>query len=198
VIRLLVVGDGERDAAVVPRLVEGILALRLETETRRWARLHGNGRGYAKKFQFAAREARDLGVQGLVAVVDADREGPGRRLKELKAGREADRQKLSFPAALGEANPHLEAWLLDDPTAVREELRLPATHDIPSVRKVTSPKETIDSLMETAGFRQRERLGALAAIAVRVDPNRCQHGKETGYDAFLKDVKSEIAPLAGP
>ncbi len=51
--RLLFVGDGERDAATVPHIVARILDTQVEPVTQHWARLNGAGRGYQKKVRFA-------------------------------------------------------------------------------------------------------------------------------------------------
>ena len=61
-IRLLFVGDGERDAATIPRIVEIILSTSVGEEFRSWARLHSSPRGYKRKLLFASRQARDAGI----------------------------------------------------------------------------------------------------------------------------------------
>ena len=115
-IKLFFVGDGPRDEAVVPHLVAKILALdALQSGFSPWASLHKKSKGYARKLRFAIRQARDQNALGLVATVDSDESGRSGRLNQLRDGRDEDRQSAPpFPTSLGEAIPHLEAWLLDD------------------------------------------------------------------------------------
>lgn len=194
--RLLFVGDGEREAQTIPFLVEGILDSPVEAETRQWARLHSiAGRGYDRKMLFSLRQARNLSVCGLVATVDRDRDKPHRRLDQLKKGLEADREShTSIPTALGEAVPHGEAWLLDDSVAVRDVLGLPAGVKIPAVGRV-DPKATLNDLISHSSFAS-DHVTALRDIARAVDVSRCKRAKKTGLAAFAKEVKSELGPLA--
>ena len=207
--RLLFVGDGDRDGATVPGLVERILGAEITGEVLSWKeiRLQPKSapralRGYASKLMYAVRAARSRRLDGVVATVDTDATKPRSRLAKLKKGRDLDREKAPpLPTALGEANPHGEAWLLDDPVAVRKALELPADVPIPTVPKSDGPKKALNKLMdqsprETAtGDRIQELLGA---IAVNVTPNRCAHAQETGFDAFSKDVRDELGGIAHP
>ena len=55
---------------------------------------------------------------------------------ELREARERDRmERPPFPTAFGEADPHGEAWLLDDPTAIRDALELDPEVEIPTLSK---------------------------------------------------------------
>src|SRR5436305_6917758 len=116
-LNLLFVGDGPRDEAVVPRLVERILNVDVTGEFEPWKELHlhGSGKGLGKKLLYMLRRARDRGAAGVVATVDADKFTKKDKLTDLKGARNKDRESgHTTPAALGEAIPHLEAWLLDD------------------------------------------------------------------------------------
>lgn len=209
-IRLLFVGDGDRDAATVPPLVEEILGLGVTAVTRSWNQklhLHGKSapqapRGYARKLVYAVRAARSRRLDGVVATVDTDAEEPRSRLAKLQEGRDLDREKApSLPTALGEANPHSEAWLLDDHVAVREALGLQRDVPIPTVRDTDDPKGALNELMDQSpreigsGDRYQQLLGAIAA---KVTPKRCAHAKKTGFDAFIKDVRDELGRIAHP
>lgn len=196
-IRLLFVGDGPSDAAVNPRLVENMLGVPIAATPDSWARLHDSRRGYDRRLLFAVRRARDLGLQGVVATIDKDK-SPGReRLRALEAGRVRDRETAApLPAALGCADPHAEAWLLDDPVAVSRVFQV-AANAVPNVRKVRSPKDEIAHL-HAGSSRAEETLRAiLVEIAQALDPRHCQHKRETGFAAFEKEVRQEIGPLAG-
>lgn len=86
-IRLLFVGDGERDAATNPHLVATITGADIEPTAIPWPRLHSAGHGFDRKLLFAIRQARQDGLQGVVATIDKDK-SPGRdRLRDLEAGR---------------------------------------------------------------------------------------------------------------
>lgn len=192
--RLLFVGDGEREAQTVPLLVEGILETSIEAETRPWARLQGPGHGYKKKMQYALRQARALRVPGLVATVDRDTDKPHRRLNELREGSSKDQEKNPpIPTALGEAVPHGEAWLLDDAVAVRAVLGLPSSAKSQAGGKV-DPKATLNGLISNSSFVS-DHMTALRDIARAVDVSRCKGAKKTGLAAFAKEVKSELGPL---
>ncbi len=196
VIRFLCVGDGDRDRVAVPPLVEGILGCGVEADFEPWARLHQGGKGLVRRLGFAVRQARSRRHDALVAVVDADRSPPRKKLKELRERRDEERQNHPpFPTALGEAVPHLEAWLLDDPVAVREALALPATAQIPTVRQTQSPKQALDGLISTSLPFADRRMDGLRAIAELIEPDRCQHKDETGFDSFRRDVTDELAGL---
>jgi len=115
-IRLLFVGDGERDAATNSHLVTVITGAQVIPTTKPWARLNQTGRGYDLKLLFAILQARQDGLDGVVAAVDRDTSRGRDRLRELQAARTKDREKYApLPTALGVADPHAEAWLLDDP-----------------------------------------------------------------------------------
>ena len=195
-IHLYFVGDGERDAKMLPRLVERILETSVNETTTAWARLHKKGRRtYGRKLVFAIRQAIAGGADGLVVVVDRD-EAPARmNLRQLQMARDEDRESVLFPAALGEANPHIDAWILDDPVALRRTLNLPNDTQIPTVRKSKYPKDIINEFVELSP-RPEPLLNVLADIARQIDTGRCVHKKETGFEAFEKDVAAELGHLA--
>jgi hypothetical protein len=155
-IRLLFVGDGDRDAATNPHLVERLISKPVTPAAIPWPRLNRAGRGYDRKLLFALRHARDAGLAGVVATIDQDK-SPGReRLRSMEAARARDRETAApLPTALGCADPHAEAWLLDDPVAVRAALRLDTRALIPNVRKTKSPKGEI-ALLHARSTRSHE------------------------------------------
>lgn len=195
-IRIFFAGDGPRDEATVPPLVRSILSTEVESAGfSPWARLNGAGRGYQKKVRFATLQAIDARAAALVAVVDRDKAEAGHRMDALRAARDADRtKKPAFPTAFGEANPHGEAWLLDDPVAVREALGLNSEDEIVSVKRTKDPKGILDALIEKSRHRGHSR-EALAEIATRVNPSRCQHPDHTGFREFTDELHLELGPL---
>ena len=194
-IRLLFVGDGERDAAMNPPLVQTIAGFPILPSFRPWPRLHGTGRGYDRKLLFALGKARREDLQGIVATVDRDKSPHSERLGSMKAARERDRAtRPPLPTALGCADPHAEAWLLDDPQAVRKTLKLPVTVAIRSVLKIKDPKRELGKL-QAKSPRDEAPKAIMAEIAAALDPGRCKHGKRTGFESFVAEVRGEIAPL---
>ncbi len=131
-----------------------------------------------------------------VATVDADKAPQRERLRELQTARDDDRAKApSFPTALGEADPHAEAWLLDDPDAVRQVMRLGPDVAVPTVRQSRHPKQTLEDLRVQGEHGFDHVLKILAVIVREVRPARCQHATETGIKAFADDVRCELQPI---
>ncbi len=195
-ISLLFVGDGERDAATVPHLVMRILGAEVEPVTRNRAHLHQAGKGYQKKVRFALLQALDAGAAGLIAVVDRDKSQHGEKLKQLRAAREKVRmEKPPFPMAFGEASPHGEAWLLDDPAAIRDALGLDVDAEIVAISRTRDPKSVLNDLIGRSNREGTEILAVLTGIARLVDPERCFHASHTGFRDFVEDVRTEIGPL---
>ena len=195
---LLFIGDAKRDAVTVPRLVERILGVSVNEETRDWPRLHEAKDGIHRKLKYMIRLAQDRRVQGLVATLDHDKEKKRRaRLHAMQEVRENERtQGNQLPMALGKAIPHGEAWLLDDRVAVREALGLPADAQIPTVRKAKDPKKALEQLLADSKRADGLPRAVWPDIARNVDPKRCAHSKLTGFKAFADDVRSELGPLA--
>jgi len=193
VIHLWFVGDGDLDGIMVPRLVERTLGVPVREEVRRWPRLHG--RGYEKKLRFATLQAEDGGAGGLVATVDADRNPE--RIRTLRAARDSQRTIApSFPTALGQAEPHGEAWLLDDDVAVRTALRLPGDTEVPSVRHANTPKENLQRLHAMSTRAGEPLRDIYRDIAASVEIARCRRPRDTGFKSFADDVRAELASLS--
>jgi hypothetical protein len=190
--QLLLVGDGPRDGAAVPHLVEGVLSRPFEHEFTAWREIRLSGKGYGRKLLYLIRRARDHSADGVVATVDADKDPPRMKLRTLQAARDADRQSNPpFPIALGEAIPHLEAWLLDDAEAVREVLQLPNTESIPNVARTKDPKNSLNALIGSSDDVD-DLLTTLSEIARRVRQVRCAHANGTGFSSFYSDVQAEF------
>ena len=203
--RIRVIGDGPHEQRVLPILLRRILAREVECETRdAWQHIHqksitiGTHRlaGYAYRLYAAIRLAESKGLHGVAAVVDADKDGPHARFKQLTLARDAIRhESVLMPVAVGEAIPHGEAWLLDDPAAVREALGLPSGHDIPNVAKCPSPKDALQKL-HSGGPRCGDLPRDIrTSIAERLEEQRCNHAEQTGFGPFVREVRSELAPL---
>ena len=190
--KLLIVGDGERDGASIPPLVSTILGHPIAWQFERWPRLQK--KGLDRKLLYSKIQAEDRKLDGLVAVVDADQRMRSKKIKTLIAARAEMRQSAPpFPTALGEAVPNGDAWLLDDPVAVCDALQLDRNTPIAVVTKVADPKPELEALISTSSRAGEELLQILAAIAGLVQIERCRHAADTGFEAFAKDVASELA-----
>jgi hypothetical protein len=195
VIHLLFVGDGLLDAAVVPNIVATVTGSEVRADARHWARLHGSGKGYRKKLRFAVRQAQANKWQGLVATIDADRDGLN-RLRQLRDERVVLREaEQPYPVAIGCADPHLEAWLIDDPVAVRIGLALERDAPVPNVRDCASPKGALEQLHRNSPRNGDSRQDVWGEIAIELERNRCPHATETGFSAFAQDLTDELGPL---
>lgn len=200
---VLFVGDGERDAVTVPPLVEKILGVGCGETSIRWARLHGTrrgrepSRGYEAKLNFAIRQAKDQRADGLVATIDRDRDERNERIASLEIARESLRASAHYvPTAIGQAIPHGEAWLLDDPSAVREAMKLMSDQSIPSVNRTKNPKSELERVLSESPRRHEKPLHVWADIASLIDITRLQHARDTGFAVFADDVRREIGPIA--
>lgn len=195
---ILVVGDGPRDQSALPNLVCRILEANVDTEYNDWhdiRYLKGKGSIYARKLKYLTRRARADDFVALAIVVDTDKSQRKDKLRELREGREDDRQQNPpFPTAVGEANPHFDVWLLDDAVAVRDALGLAGDCQIPNAIKIDNPKAALTELINQSEIEFEHVSDALAEIAQRLTVNRCVHHKETGFGDFEQDVRDEIKP----
>ncbi len=195
-IQLHFVGDGDRDAVTVPELVQKILGCKIGERSQPWARLHDAGRGYERKLRFAMISAQADGADGLVVTIDRDKDHKGERIERLRQGRlDARNRNLKIPTALGQAIPHGEAWLLDDPVAVKTTLELPESVETPSVLKTKSPKTAMESMLAGSRRAGQRPLQVWADIAEKIELSRYQHAQETGFKQFAEDVESELRGL---
>lgn len=199
-LRLLIVGEGPRDEACVPRLVELILETTVDSSFEPWVRLHRKGarQGLGRKLLYSMRQLKDRGLQALIATANSDRPGSSGKLKELAEARAAEKAAgKAVPTALGAAIPHVEAWLIDDRAAVRQALHLPtdlSDLEIPSPTTVLHPQDELDGLIAQSDPRIPV-IEALARIAAALEIERCENAVATGFSAFCADVQAELAPL---
>jgi hypothetical protein len=84
---------------------------------------------------------------------------------------------------------------LDDEVAVRTAMNLTRSVNIPSVRKVTSPKETLESLLRCSDRAEELPRIVWPDVAVQLEISRCQRASYTGFEKFVCDVREEIGSL---
>ena len=200
-LKLVIVGDGPRDGFTLPPLIGTILGRPVEPLFRDW---HYVGFGDGVRLQGLKSARRKLGFllaavvtdghDGLVVVTDRDTDGRRDKLRELQGWRDrvrTDPDFFSVPIGLGEANRHVEAWLLDDWQAMQQVCGLPADAAIPGA-DCREPKAELDALIYGAGFTLES---GLAAVAIAVAPDRCRRPQTTGLKQFADDLRSEFARL---
>lgn len=188
------VGEGNNDELVVPIVLQkhGLNCEKSDFVT--WKSLHQrNRRGFRKKAKFAFILARLQGVEGVVITLDADNQPA--RLNELKAARDEDRADVAnqrIRIVVGQANPELEAWLLDDSEAVKSGLSLSAQTQVQSPKDVPDVKAALDQLFRESNLAEC-REDCLAAVAGQVRLANSRDPKTTGLSAFLEDAKAELS-----
>jgi hypothetical protein len=194
-IRILFVCDGPRDEAALPHLVATILSTDVDSSAIPSMHL-GRGGGAKRKLEFALTFAQKRQAVSLVFVVDRDKAPKGERLRALREARDAERmENPPFPTALGEADPHGDAWLLDDPVAVRKALGIDNNVKIVTVRQTNSPKSVLDDLIRSSEHCDSDLMETLGKIAQLLSYGRCVHKHETGFERWVAEVQSELGPL---
>jgi hypothetical protein len=193
-ISIYLIGDGPRDQSTVPPLLETITGDSVQVRFTTWKELPlQHGSGYLRRLMLALAQARDFGDDAVVAVIDQDMQPQSQGLRAMREARSKDRQFFApLPTAVGEAIPHGEAWLLDDPHGVRFALQLASSEPIPSLSRCEYPKTEIDRLIDLSPFSDQDRLENLARIARETNPRRCQHAKVTGLHQFVEEVNGEL------
>lgn len=186
-------GEGATDKQIIPILLGSHNIDVQQSDFVTWKSLHLRGRkGFKKKVKLAIGLARLAGLEGLIATLDADKQ-PDRikRLKEARNEDRDDRSKLRFPVVIGQANPELEAWLLDDTHAVKNGLRLSAQTKVPSPDKVPDVKLALEQLIHDSSI-ETNSVG-LVSIAELVTCKTSRNPDKTGLRSFIDDARNELA-----
>lgn len=191
--KLYFVGDGPRDAEVVPHIVVHVTGRKFTRKYMSWKDITLHGRGFDKKLKVSLAAARNEDYDGVVATVDRDKDRKKDRLRRLQQVRAVDRTNptnIPMPVALGEADPHLESWLLDDNLAVKTVLQIQSTKSIPTIPH-KDPKGALNKLI-IESLRQEKANDLLGEIASILEPSRCRHSSTTGLKQFVDDVRREF------
>ena len=187
----LFLGEGPNDKLIVPIILEVHNIEIVQSDFKTWKSIHGRGlRGFKKKAMFAIKLARLDGKKGLVATLDADNQP--NRIKDLDAARKEDRENLSthpILVVIGQANPEIEAWLLDDAEAVKKGLGISSEAKIPSPYRVSDVKVALDALFEESSIEGRAN--CLASVARQVQCERSRSPDKSGLRSFIEGAKTE-------
>lgn len=190
---LLFVADGPRDEGSLLGLVQKILGKVVSAKFSAWVHLRNSGRGFEKKLRFALALTRSQKLHGMVAAVDRDRDRKNQRrlaLKDCRSVLRGNGERL--PIVLGVADPHVDVWLLDDPTAVRAGLGFSTDHNVPNALRVSEPKSALNEFISNSPIRDDDIRVPLSRIAEQVRIERCLHADKTGYAEFHSDCLNEF------
>jgi hypothetical protein len=194
---LYYLADGPREESTVPAIVGHVCPDAITSLFTSWSDITlAKSSGYQRKLDFAIRTVLTEGWDGVVATVDCDKDKRGKKLAVLNSARSAHRDDTAVPQiriALGEAVPHFEAWLIDDPKAVRAGLGLDPSTEVPNVRDCAYPKTTIDELVRMSPHQHERSDSELRKeIAAAIDEERCNHRGETGFEAFMDELRENL------
>jgi hypothetical protein len=178
------VADGPRDAAMMPALLSNMAGKTVEVDFKPWKDIRVGG--YPRKVKWALRVALADSFHAVVLWADADAEGP-ERLRTLRDAVRADPTSTVVPTVVGVPDPHAEAWLLDDPVAVRAVLQLQPEHPVP--RAGPGSKALLNKLSEQSQ-RGLNGIPLMAALAETVKAERMLQPDATGFSAFEKSFQA--------
>ena len=182
------------DQGVVPILVYRLCGkpTTMRVKAKRFA--HLQGRKLWQKVCFAKRQANyNNGTRGAVFVLDT--EGDDKVVRTMAQGR--DHELPDFPMAIGAARPCIEAWLLADPSAIRE---------LPGRSRATEAVDSPESLPAPRVNRQHNPKTVLAAlgadskaqkdtIANKLDLSAARQRCSLSFEPFAAEVETLLQPL---
>ena len=205
--KVLVVGEGPHDQAVLPALVRKLCPQVEPAEFCRWTDVsrfgHGARKGLAGKVLAAILISHQRrGYEGTVCVVDRD--GDDTRAAALEQGRLAGLALVdsAHRAACGVAVESIEAWTLGAREALAEELSLP----VERLHRSYPAGVHVEQLKESSGkpeHRPKTLLGQLCqlanqtdcgdlrrSVAERVDPETLRTACPKGFAPFAESLRS--------
>lgn len=187
---------------VVPILVHTLCGKPAQMQVKRKASYLLQGKGLWQKVAFAKRQTHYNRSAAMVFVMDS--EGDEHELEtkrtELEKGR--DHEFREFPAAVGVAQPCIEAWLLADASAIRRAFDMPIGPAVPGEpEKCPAPcqsrRENPKALLARAvgsqkllSAREKDRIAA-GMSDMGVVREHCP----LGFAPFADEVEARIRPL---
>jgi hypothetical protein len=148
-----VFGEGKTDVATAADAEEprtGVVAILVHTLCGKPARMKVKrkafyllqGKGLWQKVAFAKRQAHYNRSAATVFVMDSEGDEDEAERKRTELGRGRDHEFPDFPAAVGVAQPCIEAWLLADASAIRRAFDMPAAPGVPAEpEKCPAPRQ---------------------------------------------------------
>ena len=151
---------------------------------------HGRKRGYFKRAIRWLLEARKRRVNGLVFLIDQDRDTE--RHEQLQRAQEWREPGDGFPRAMGVAVLRFDAWMLADETALNKVLQLQVqTQKDPEV--IRDPKDACASLLEQSAL-DLTQTAMYAELANQLDILVLESRCPAGFAPFSRRVRSILAP----
>jgi hypothetical protein len=208
-----VFGEGKTDVAASadpeePR--KGVVAIlvhtlcgeppRMRVKRKAFYLLHG--KGLWQKVAFAKRQAYYNRSAAAVFVVDSegDEQELNKKRTEMEKGR--DHEFPKFHAAVGVAQPCIEAWLLADASAIRRAFDMPAAPEVPAEpEKCPAPRQDEKDnpkaiLARVVGLNRKLSAGDNWRIAAEMkDMGLVRTRFATSFAPFADEVEARIRPL---
>jgi hypothetical protein len=162
-----------------------------------------HGKGWAKKVQFAKRQAYYNKSDGAVFVLDTEGEQKA-RMGELAEGRDSELPK--FPMAVGAPHPCIEVWLLADPAAIVKGMKLSDRPQIPDeLEALPAPckdrKRNPKVILAQCGGSKKSELTAAEKDRIAAEIRVLQRLRDrcpTSFAPFAEEVEKHILPLFSP
>ena len=208
-----IVGEGKTDigetsgaespsTGVLPILVHALCGKPQGMRVKRKRYEHLQKGSLERKANFARRQARYNGSDGVVFVVDSEGGEKERKDKKRDLERGRDTASDAVPMAIGVAHPCIEAWLLADPAAIRRACRLGSDPQVPSApEQLSAPRCDANQNPKTALRRAaRTRHPVEAAVMWRMaasiqDLDVLRNGCPLGFAPFAAEVGQRIRSL---
>lgn len=201
-------GDPEspEQLGALPRLVHRLLdnPESVEYECRSFKSVtHVPGKAtnkFARKVKRAIQDAKLEGYDGVVVVIDRDREPDRDRIDVLREGRDDMQADGYTPCAVGTAVEAFDAWMIVDGKAI-------SAADGDASISHTDP-EKLDRT-EGTGHHPKDRAARIfgtgrglgrtyAAVAAKVDIELLKRRCPQGFAPFAEEVAEHLVPLVSP
>jgi len=133
----------------------------------------------------------DSGVDMGIYCTDQDEATDSRRLL-IKTKIERTDAAFALKAAIGVPVPHIEAWLIQQDSIVKNLLGIDGS--IPLPHSELSPKDRLTALYSESDYYTRTRNDLRIDIAGRLDIDFCSRNN-TEFKHFVQDIRSIISRL---
>jgi hypothetical protein len=187
-------------SGVLPRLLYSLCGKPSNMLLRRHPVPFLQGKGWAKKVEFAKRQAHANRSAAVVFVMDTEG-NQQERMDELTQGRDAVLPE--FPMAVGAPHPCIEVWLLADPAAIMKGMELPVRPIVPpDLESLPAPCQDRKCNPKTilAGCCKVRRAELTTTEKDRIaaeirDLQRLRQRCPISFEPFATEVEQFILPL---